>query len=108
MANRWTLKKKASEEIIIPNSKVGIYCSVYQSVFDNSINATLNGTLIGGANNNTYVFDENNKYKYPNKKPISINTYKLKEEVMNELKPYIEELGNKFDEIMKSKGFIKK
>ena len=68
----------------------------------------MQGILLGGTNNNTYAFDENNEYTYPNKKPISINTYKLKEEVMNELKPYIEQIGNKFDEIMKSKGFIKK
>lgn len=106
MANKWTLKKQASEEVVIPNSTVGLYCNIYTSAFDNSINAGLAGTLIGGGQNSNYTYSNDNKYKYPGKETINADV--LKEEVMNELKPYIEELGNKFDEIMKSKGFIKK
>ena len=101
-----SLKKKASEEVIIPNSKVGLYCNIYTSAFDNSINAELAGTLIGGANTNSYTYDPDTEYKYPNK--ATINTDKLKEDVMNELKPYIENVGEKFNEILRRKGFIKK
>ena len=107
MANKWTLKKKASKEVIIPNSEVGIYCSIYQTGKDSDklIRAVLCGMLMSSINN-LYTYNDDNKYKYPD--GVLINTDKLKEEVMSELKPYIEQVGNKFGEVMKSKGFIKK
>ena len=108
MANKWKIKKASDDRIIIPNSSVELYCHISQSIDDNSINARLQGALIGGANNNAYTFDPDNEYTYPEKDAPIINTYKLQEDVMYELTPYIEALGEKFNVILRRKGFIKK
>lgn len=109
---KWTLKKKASKNVIIPNSELGITCSVFSNLSDpytgkdlvRTIQVQL-GSLQGSDKNNSYyTYNDNNEYLIDH----NIDRTKLEAEIMNELKPYIEQIGNKFAEIIKSKGFIKK
>lgn len=96
MANKWTLKKKAGKidnyknAIDIPNTNFGIYCDA------GSEHVRL--SVVTHGNMPTYFSSlEEMSEEQQNA---------LENEVNSQLQPLIEQIGNKFGEIMKSKGFV--
>jgi len=81
----------------IPNSIVGllIRCNKYDG------NRYTNIELAG-------YFDNNKGKRYYNDKISNEELQSFKKQVLNELKPLVDQIGEKFDELVRAKGFITK
>lgn len=104
MANKWTLKKKAGvldnykNAQNIPNTNFGIYSDIMSSSYDDD--GTIARLTVVSHGNMPVYFSTKEKL-------TSEQCQELMNEINNAIKPYIDEIGNKFVEILESKGFIK-
>ena len=97
MANKWTLKKKASideSQLSISNGNMGLKITGYKSDRDPYALFHLG------------CYSEGHAKFYVNMQMSDEEAQSFREKLANELKPYVDEVNNKYDEILRSNGFV--